>query len=407
MNKQLNNSKVELNLTDRIELLNLSKKIITALKREKINTIEELIQKHEEYNLKKIRNIGPIGLKEVEKALIEKCSIRINKDISELQNLGLSTRALNMLIKKYKVSTIKELLSISLCKKDYYHLDSDKKIEKEIIDKIHELGYIFACEQEKQITLSSKLADTPIHNIYSRISWMTVGELLKLSLDPNEKGSLYRIRNIGPIKGQQIIDIIHSYGFVFECEKEENKLEEEKEEVIEKTQLTINDSIYDLGYYPGAIRNMKYYGIRTIEDLLKLSTSEYITHQEKGLYNIRGFGKKRVLHFIDYIHSLGFRFEDEKATLEKNNTLENLYRTFDNEFISREFYEKVDIPEDFTNNTFVLYFTKIASNVCRDEYDNKYTNKDIITFLTKKLMEHKKKMLCITNNISKKLELKK
>lgn len=403
-NKELINF---LELDDKIELLGLSKKVITILKKAEINTIEDLIKFHKEYNLKKIRNLGDIGLKEIENALIKKCNIRINNDISELEKLELSNSSLNILVNKFKVNTIKELLLISLDKKDYYYLDSNNELEKEIIDKVHELGYKFECEQEKKITLSSRLSDTPIYNIYKRMPCTTVEELLKFSLDPNKRGSLYRIRNIGPIKGKKIVDIIHSYGFIFECEQEEKELKEEKEELCEKKQLTINDSICDLGYYPGLTRNMKYYGIDTIGDLLKLSTSEFITSQERGVYNIRGFGKKKVKHLINYIHTLGFVFEDEKATLERNNTLENLYRTFDNEFISREFYEKIEIPKDFENNSFVLYFTKIASNICRNEYNEKYTNKMIIIFLFKKLMEHKKTMLNVTNNISKKLELKK
>lgn len=394
----------------KIELLGLSKRVITALKRTNINTIEDLIKFHQENNLSRIRNLGVNGIKEIETVLKEKSNIIINKEISELEKLGLSIGTLNILINKYKVSTIKEILEIPLDKKYHpnFYLDNSTKYGKETIDKIHSMGLKFKCEEKQQKERTLKKEDkielldlnTKLYRTLRSAGIVTIEDLLK----KYDECKLERIRNLG-ING--ITEIKEAL-----LNKCNIKIDDEtKEEVIISNeepikQLFVTDSIYELGYYRGLTRNMKCYGINTIGDLLKLSTNEFVTRKERGVYNIRGFGKEKVKHLINYVHSKGFVFENEKAILEKNNTLENLYKTFDKEFVFREFYEKINVPEDFLNNAFVLYFIRLASNVCVNEYNGKYLYKEIVIFLNNKLMEHKKKMLDITNNISMKLVLK-
>ena len=130
-----------------------------------------------------------------------------------------------------------------------------------------------------------------------------------------------------------------------------------------------------------------------------------------SLYMIRNIGPNKAKKIIDIIHSYGFLFENEKiikknGEKEINNILENLYQKLDLKFISEEFYEKVITPEDFNTNYFVLSFTKLVKDL--NEKKNIYlTDKEITSFLYKKLLNNKKKLLEISNNISKKLELKK
>ena len=80
----------------------------------------------------------------------------------------------------------------------------------------------------------------------------------------------------------------------------------------------------NLNYYPILTRRIADYGIKTIGDLLELSTKENIYYKERGIYNIRGVGKCKGRELIDYLHSLGFRFKDEIVNLDQNVSLEDL-----------------------------------------------------------------------------------
>ena len=210
----------------------------------------------------------------------------------------------------------------------------------------------------------------------------------------------------------KIIDKVHSLGFLFECEKEENKPKEEVIEIIDKEnniKLTAEPSIIELfstmyqnkSLIPNKMANK---GIFTINDLLQLSTNIPNSRQERNIYNIKGLGESRVKELINYLHSLGFIFVDERTNLNNNMTLDYLFNTLDVEYVSREFYEKILTPDDFVDNKFVLIFIKQAEAVCTNEYDNKYTRKEIISFLNNKLLENKKKMLNITNSIVRQLK---
>lgn len=191
-----------LELDDKIELLDLSKRVITALKTTNINTIEDLIKFHQENNLSRIRNLGVNGIKEIETALKEKSNIIINKDISELEKLGLSIGTLNILINKYQVSTIKEILEIPLDKKYHpnFYLDYSTKYGKETIDKMHSMGLKFNCEEEKKDRLLKKedkieLLDlnTKLYRTLRSVGIVTIEDLLK----KYDECKLERIRNLG------------------------------------------------------------------------------------------------------------------------------------------------------------------------------------------------------------------
>ena len=302
-------------LNERIEVLGLTPKTNYMLSYAGYNTIADIIANYK--NLFYIKNMKAKIIEEIKKGLVDKCNINIyNENVDELRELNLSQDIFYYLTCHHNVATLNQVLNIP--RNNLLRIKQGKKV----VSEIHELGYNFNFEKkkkkEKEITLKTKLYDTDIYNINKRIFNMTIEELLKLSTNPKSENSLYMIRNIGPNKAKKIIDIIHSYGFLFENEK-----------IIKKN------------------------------------------------------GEKEI-----------------------NNILENLYQKLDLKFISEEFYEKVITPEDFNTNYFVLSFTKLVKDL--NEKKNIYlTDKEITSFLYKKLLNNKKKLLEISNNISKKLELKK
>jgi len=327
--------------------------------------------------------------------------------------------------RRLPITTIGELLKKSIDPKNrnsIYNIRNigPKKAQK-IIDIVHSLGFIFEDEVNKEdnkleevvkeVTLETRIMDTSIAQISYNLSYLTMGELLKKSLDPKKENSIYKIRNLGPVKVQKIIDMVHSYGFKFEDELNKENITEEintsnKKEKKEQ-KITVNSSVRDLYHNSLIPVRMEAYGVKTVGDLLKLSTDQNISYQERGIYNIKSLGEYKIKELINYLHYLGFVFEDEKATLEKNNSLENLYRSLDKEFIFNEFYEKIETLDDFEENYFVLYFIKLANSMCQNEYNNKYTNKEILTFLIDKIKEYKKNLFNISNAISNQLNIKK
>lgn len=213
-----------LNLNSDITKLNLSSKTTTALKDASINTIGKLIKIDNIYGIQKIKGIGAYGFKEIETALQSQCNIRLGKNIDELMQLGLSTRALNILVNKFEISTLKELLSMSIDQSSYCCLNINSKSEKEIIEKIHSLGLKFDCENEE----NALKVDTKIGSLRNSknlgsvlICYETVGNILKKSFDPNNSNSVYNIRGLGEKKVQLLVEILKSYGIKFN--DEENK----------------------------------------------------------------------------------------------------------------------------------------------------------------------------------------
>lgn len=389
-------------INEPIEVLGLSSRVYNKLKNEEFDIVKDIIDSYYDGFIFTIDNFGEKSRDEVKRCLLEKCNITIwNYNVNDFRNLNLSSNEIFDVVYKLHIKSVDSLLKIS-----YENLEQSKYSDN-IIKKIHSLGYIFDFEKNQGITLTTKIYDTPIYQASRRIGYLTIEELLKKSLNPKNRNSLYRIRDVGPIKAKKIIDIVHSYGFVFEDEKEiENKEESIEENPIRK-QLTANDSIYDLNYYPILTRKIASYGINTIEDLLSLSTDKNINHNDRGIYSIRGLGEYKVNELMNYLHSLGFIFADERTNLDSNMTLDYLFNSMDLEYVSREFYEKINTPEEIEDNNFVIYFTKMANSICKNEFDTSYTNKEIITFLINKLVEHKKKLLNISNSINSDLSTKK
>lgn len=401
-------------IDESINVLDLDANTLYAIRayNSKIKTISDLIEYGEE--LKKIRNIGEKKFQEIASKIKKKCNVSITKDISELEKLSLSPRALNLLVNSRRITTLDELLSLSISSKRHNYLDVNSKTGKEIIDKVHTLGLKFKEEQIKEtpITIKDNIKRLEIGNVRFNNLNITIEELLKYSIDEEAENSIYKFRWVGKETAKKIINKVHLLGFVFECEKKENKPTKEIIEIIDKEnniKLTAESSIRELfstmyqnkSLIPNKMANK---GIFTINDLLQLSTNIPNSRQERNIYNIKGLGESRVKELINYLHSLGFIFVDERTNLNNNMTLDYLFNTLDVEYVSREFYEKILTPDDFVDNKFVLIFIKQAEAVCTNWYDNKYTRKEIISFLNNKLLENKKKMLNITNSLVRQLK---
>ena len=290
------------------QLLSLSIKDKTSLAENSIYHIQGLgIQKI--YDL--ISYIHKIGfLFEEEK---ENADLESEKD--NLKNYGFSEKSITLLNCRYDIKTLDELLQISLDRRMIRFLDASVKIEKEIIDHVHNLGYRFKCEEETILSLDTKVFELkPIKGLNRSLLNKTVGELLKKNLSPTASNSIYDLPGVGVSNVQKIVNCFHSYGLLFECEQVE---------------------------------------------------------------------------------------------LTKNVDLNKLFYMIDATIISKEFYEKIETPEDMVNNAFVSYFIQMAKVVCKSEFDSSYNQRQILTFLTHKLIDQKKKMQKISEIIRDELTLNK
>lgn len=219
--------KIFVDVMESIACLELSPRAENGLKRMKLETIQDVINFSNINGLNSIRNLGDKSIREIEKKILDKCNVSIVKDgYADLRTLNLSSRAFNVLIKKFSVTTMSEVLNLCVNKNhSSKYLDSSIKSEKEIIEKVHELGYVFIDEKSEVFSLEddiSKLNFSHIVNLsFYNYGVHTIDDLLHLSLEKNvprnEKG-IYNVRGFGDKKVKELVDLIHSIGFQFDCE---------------------------------------------------------------------------------------------------------------------------------------------------------------------------------------------
>lgn len=289
------------------KLLSLSIKDKTSLAENNLYHIQGLGVKKIDGLISYIHEIGFLFKEEKE-------TIDLESEKGDLKNYGFTEKSINLLNSRYNIKNLDELLLVSLDRRMIRFLDASVKMEKEIIDHVHNLGYRFKCEEETILSLDTKVFELKsIRGLSRSLLDKTVGELLKKNLSPTAPNSLYNIPGVGASNVQKIVDCFHSYGILFEC---------------------------------------------------------------------------------------------EQVDLSKNVDLNKLFYMIDATIVSKEFYEKIETPEDIINNAFVSYFMQIAKTVCKSEFNSSYTQKQILTFLTHKLIEHKKKMQKISEFITDELTLK-
>lgn len=313
-----------------IEYLGLSTTIINALKRRNVYSIGDLIDVENEYVLESLRKIGSKSLSSIKEKLLEKCDIKfdelyVDKDITELESLGLSNRALNFLVNKFHISTVKELLKISYGEGNTYHINTLTSTGNEIVSKVHDAGMVFKCEDVLSIE-----AD----NVVVYLEFDKQIESLGLSLfteNALKRSNIYTIRDI--------IDTENNYGL-------------------------------------NSINNIGSKSVKEIKDkLLKRC-------------NINLDGSVNNFDVVDINYFL----------------LDDLFNTMDIDYITSEFYEKVERPKLFIENNFVLLFIRQAQVICRKNDNTNYNNEEIVLFLKRKLLEYKRKMFNISECIVKQLK---
>lgn len=313
-----------------IEYLELSTTITNALKRRNVYSIGDLIDVENEYGLENLRKIGSKSLSIIKEKLLEKCDIKldelyVDKDVSELERLGLSNRALNFLVDKFHISTVKELLEIPCGEGNTYHINTLTSTGNEIVSKVHDAGMAFKCED----VLSVEADDVVVYLEFDKQI-----ESLALSLfteNALKRSNIYTIRDI--------IDTENNYGL-------------------------------------NSINNIGSKSIKEIKDKLL----------KRCNINLDGSVNNFDIVDINYF------------------SLDDLFNTMDIDYITSEFYEKVESPKSFIENNFVLLFIRQAQVVCKKNDNMNFNNEEIVSFLKRKLLEYKRNMFNISECVVKQLK---
>lgn len=313
-----------------IEYLELSTTITNALKRRNVYSIGDLIDVENEYGLENLRKIGSKSLSSIKEKLLEKCNIKldelyVDKDVSELKMLGLSNRALNFLVDKFHISTVKELLEIPCGEGNTYHINTLTSTGNEIVSKVHDAGMAFKCED----VLSVEADDVVVYLEFDKQI-----ESLGLSLfteNALRRSNIYTIRDI--------IDTENNYGL-------------------------------------NSINNIGSKSIKEIKDTLL----------KRCNINLDGSVNNFDIVDINYF------------------SLDDLFNTMDIDYITSEFYEKVESPKSFIENNFVLLFIRQAQVVCKKKDNMNFNNEEIVSFLKRKLLEYKRNMFNISECVVKQLK---
>ncbi len=217
-----------------IEYLGLSTTITNALKRRNVYSIGDLIDVENEYGLENLRKIGSKSLSSIKEKLLEKCDIKldelyVDKDITELESLGLSNRALNFLVNKFHISTVKELLEISYGEGNTYHINILTSTGNEIVSKVHDAGMVFKCED----VLSIEADDVIVYLEFDKQI-----ESLGLSLfteNALKRSNIYTIRDI--------IDTENNYGLNSINNIGSKSIKEIKDKLLKRCNINLDGSV--------------------------------------------------------------------------------------------------------------------------------------------------------------------
>lgn len=217
-----------------IEYLGLSTTITNALKRRNVYSIGDLIDVENECGLESLRKIGSKSLSSIKEKLLEKCDIKfdklyVDKDITELESLGLSNRALNFLVNKFHISTVKELLEIPCGEGNTYPINTLTSTGNEIVSKVHDAGMVFKCED----VLSIEADDVVVYLEFDKQI-----ESLGLSLfteNALKRSNIYTIRDI--------IDTENNYGLNSINNIGSKSIKEIKDKLLERCNINLDGSV--------------------------------------------------------------------------------------------------------------------------------------------------------------------
>ena len=176
------------------------------------------------------------------------------KDSPPIVALDLSTKTYNCLKKHYgkiEPMTIADLLEEIEEPKDLLKISyMGKKSAEEVIEKVHQLGFKFKYEEEKNdieqkrkqvlpsasidvLRLSARLYNC-LKKHYGKIETMTIADLLEEIEEPED---LLKIRNMGKKSAEEVIEKVHKLGFRFKYEEEQDNKELNLEQVVQEEPL--------------------------------------------------------------------------------------------------------------------------------------------------------------------------
>ena len=242
-----------------IEYLGLSTTITNALKRRNVCSIGDLIDVENEYGLENLRKIGSKSLSSIKEKLLEKCDIKldelyVDKDITELESLGLSNRALNFLVNKFHISTVKELLEIPCGEGNTYPINTLTSTGNEIVSKVHRAGMVFKCED----VLSIDVDDVIVYLEFDKQI-----ESLGLSLfteNALKRSNIYTIRDIIDIENKYGLNSINNIG--------SKSIKEIKDKLLKRCNINLDGSVNNFD-----IAEINYF---SLDDLFNTMDINYI-----------------------------------------------------------------------------------------------------------------------------------
>lgn len=313
-----------------------------------------------------------------------------------IEYLGLSTTITNAL-KRRNVCSIGDLIDVE----NEYGLENLRKIGSKSLSSIKE-KLLEKCDikldelyVDKDITEldSFGFSNRTLNFLVNKFHISTVKELLEI---PCGEGNTYPINTLTST-GNEIVSKVHCAGMVFKCE---DVLSIDADDVI--VYLEFDKQIESLGLSLFTENALKRSNIYTIRDIIDIENNY-------GLNSINNIGSKSIKEIKDKLLkrcNINLDGSVNNFDIVEINyfSLDDLFNTMDINYITSEFYEKVESPKSFVENNFVLLFIRQAQVICRKNDNTNYNNEEIVLFLKRKLLEYKRKMLNILECVVKQLK---
>lgn len=313
-----------------------------------------------------------------------------------IEYLGLSTTITNAL-KRRNVCSIGDLIDVE----NEYGLENLRKIGSKSLSSIKEkllekcdikLDELYVDKDITELDIFG-FSNRTLNFLVNKFHISTVKELLEI---PCGEGKTYPINTLTST-GNEIVSKVHRAGMVFKCE---DVLSIDADDVI--VYLEFDKQIESLGLSLFTENALKRSNIYTIRDIIDIEN-------KYGLNSINNIGSKSIKEIKDKLLkrcNINLDGSVNNFDIVKINyfSLDDLFNTMDINYITSEFYEKVESPKSFVENNFVLLFIRQAQVICRKNDNTNYNNEEIVLFLKRKLLEYKRKMFNISECVVKQLK---
>lgn len=313
-----------------------------------------------------------------------------------IEYLGLSTTITNAL-KRRNVCSIGDLIDVE----NEYGLENLRKIGSKSLSSIKEkllekcdikLDELYVDKDITELDIFG-FSNRTLNFLVNKFHISTVKELLEI---PCGEGNTYPINTLTST-GNEIVSKVHRAGMVFKCE---DVLSIGVDDVI--VYLEFDKEIESLGLSLFTENALKRSNIYTIRDIIDIEN-------KYGLNSINNIGSKSIKEIKDKLLkrcNINLDGSVNNFDIVKINyfSLDDLFNTMDINYITSEFYEKVESPKSFVENNFVLLFIRQAQVICKKNDNTNYNNEEIVLFLKRKLLEYKRKMFNISECVVKQLK---